>query len=527
MEHALQPTTVNKLGGEAMSQLDQVKCMIDTRKQRGERIVLVVSAFKGVTDTLMTAMDNLDGQDYQERSIDGAFHPTRGLHETIFERYFTGEHKDRANTTYQQEYEKLRTALIAHKAITNVLRSEARTFKIRDQVIGFGEKIAGMLLKIYLEQEGNQSHFYDEVNARGYPANGNTLSVRRLHEAIRAGIEESIRAVGEIRAEVIQIFGGHVGNTPHGISEDIGRSYTDTTAVDVALVLKEMGFNLQATRFWKGVEGVLTANPNVLGSNNKPVRHRHISLAEGAEIASAEGGSGLMQISALALAERHKLDLEFRDFREPANEGAGTIYTTGGIETRHAFKNITGNRNIDTLTIRVIEMADQQGFIDSIGNALKREGIIIDCIFCSGSELTFSLLLPRDRSLRRAYREKIERVRTELSQGVIVDEERYPVDTLDWDQEAYACVSVVGSELKGKRGILMTLAGALSFRGADIHGITLSKSQLRISFLVRENLCDDVVRALHSIFVDQDAQVIADYRDYMERVLESLTSTYQ
>lgn len=340
------PVSVNKIGGADMSELDRVGHLVDVLEKRGEDVTLVVSAFQKVTNALMAAMDQLNGRNWTEADIDSAFQEVRRLHDAVFNtpEFFTQTEEGdsplkSARLAYQQEYQALRRALMEHKKISTILMPQKGSYQIRDQVIGFGERIAGKILGIYLEKEGHQTHAFSEVICDKADLNGgDILSNHKLHAAIRDGIKRALegfereraKVAGETRGNVTKIFTGYVrtvcdetGNTK-GIAMDVGRSYTDTTAVNVALVMREKVGGVIAN-FWKKVRGVLTANPESLKEDegkerkipedNQPLLHTTVDIREGLEAAAA--GSQLMQPDALALAEKFGLDVHVRNFKRP------------------------------------------------------------------------------------------------------------------------------------------------------------------------------------------------------------------
>lgn len=535
-EQVAKPTTVNKIGGASMSEMSDVGNLIKVLKGNNEEIFLVVSAFESVTNQLIKAIDELDEKDYSEEDINRAFETVKKTHETVIDKYFKEENREAAKSLYQREYQTLKQKLLTHKKITNILvprdelpERKREIYKINDQVIGFGENVAKKILNLYLQQEGNESRVIDNVECSGYEANG-TVSNPRLHEAIQRGIREAVEEdlANETRTDVIRILGGHVGSTPHGIKEDIGRSYSDTTAVDTSIALRRMRKNVTATTFWKKEVGVLTGNPKLLDPDkNHPVKHRHISLKEGLEIASAEGGSGLMQVSALALAKREKIPLEFKDIRTPHLSENGTKYTTGTIETGHVFKTIVANENIDVLSITLEEMADERGFIEAITAKLTKAGISVDGVFCEGTSLSFSLPLPKDRADKEKDRSKIEKVMGELDEGIVVDGEKYYPSDLSWDKGSMASIAIIGHELV-KQEALSPLPGALEAHGIKPEGgMSVGKAQIRFSCLIRKKDCKKAVQLLHGIFVDKDHELVQSFKERYGRILDRMTGTYQ
>ncbi len=519
-----QPVTVNKIGGKNMSQLDQVGNLVNVLKDRGESISLVVSAFTGVTNALIGAMDELNQVDYSESDIDRAFESANSLHSVIIGKFFNGNFSEQAKTIQQQKYEKLKQSLMTHKKVSRTLMPVDGSFKIRDQVIGFGEKMSGHFLKLYLEQEGHETHFFDDVACEENGFGDGPISNRRLHAAMQKGILEAFKTAQDTRAELIRIFGGHVSNTPRGIVTDVGRSYTDTTAVNTALAFQKIGTRPADTRFWKDVPGVLTANPDDLDPDkNKPKIHGDVSIEEALEMAAA--GSQIMQIDALSLAQQYRMDLSLVDIREPKKNG-GTNFSNAKIETKHAFKSIISNPHVDTLTITIPEMANRKGFGAKIMGILSDHDLSMDGFFTEGTSVTFSIPLPPDESERDEHRNRIREAMKELHDITVLDE-RYQASDLSWTKDSLACVSVVGNELANKPGVLSEISGVLGTYGINIKSISHGESQRRIMVLIDKNNRKKAIQLLHSIFVDGDSNVIQDYTSRRLERLQHLTSTFK
>ncbi|MBN2306815.1 aspartate kinase [Candidatus Peregrinibacteria bacterium] len=505
--------TVNKIGGKNMTTLSDVGTLVRVLKDRNESPTLVVSAFTKVTNALIKVMDDLNETDYKEEDIDQAFQTVDALHEEIFDTFLQGESADRARVVYQQEYEQLRSRLMAHKQTSNVLMPVAGSFSIRDQVIGFGENAAKKILGIYLEQEGHEAEVIDGVQTVGEITNGSEIiSMNKLHQAMRNGIKESVLEaqtnVSETRGNVVQILGGHIAGTPRGIAIDVGRSYTDTTALHAAYALRDAGIPVEAVRYWKDVKGVLTANPQDLIAGKHEARViNQVSFTEGLEMASA--GSQLVQIDALALARReerkpdgHKgLKIELSDIRDP-EKPAGTFFSGKEIRTDQAFKSIASKQHTDTITISVPEMVNRAGFCSAIHQVFTKHGLSIDATPTEGTSAMFSIDLPQDASDMAEKRKAIQAACGELK-ALTVNGERFDIaeGDIEWRQDL-ACVSLVGNELIDTTGALSWVTSVLAANDINIEAISHTTKQKRVSVFVSKNDRQKAVQLLHSIMVD-------------------------
>lgn len=514
------PTTVNKIGGKNMSQLDKVLNAVNIFESRGEKVVLVVSALEGVTNKLIKAMDDLNGQDYSELDITTAFESTKAVHAVTIEKFFKGDHKIEAYSAYDSAFEILKQALINHKQISKVLMPVVHSFEIRDQVIGFGENMARKLLDIFLRQEGKKTRLLENVRCEETEDAGGKISSRKIEKGVHEAIRNALG--GEETENVIRIFGGHVAGTPRGITIDEGRGYSDVTGVDVAVVLREDGENVTATRFLKDVRGIYTANPkNLNDKKNKAVLHEDVSIKVALEIAGA--GSKLINPRALSRARQHNLDLQIRDISN-LDDDIGTNISTGSILTHHAFKTIVSNMNMDAITIDVPEMADEPGFIAAISDVFAKHGISIDGIFPEGTSITFSIPLPEDESDRKVARKIIRTVLDKLK-TIEVNEEQYMVDDIEWDKSR-ASISVVGKEMHDRVGMLANISGVFSAFGINITAVVHGSKQTRINYLIDKQDCKRAEQLLHSIFVDNDPEIIAEFTKRRAEQTEALTTTF-
>lgn len=521
----MQSTTVNKIGGANMVQMDVVKNLIDKLESRQENMLLVVSAFEGVTNKLYAAMDALNGKDYSDEDIEQVFQAAREKHEEMIAKFFTEENSaEEAKGTYKAGFGILKQALMTHKQTSRILMPVQGSFNIRDQVIGFGERMAGAFLDLYLKKEGKESYFVDNIRADQDTLHQGPVTDRSLHEAKKKGIQNALRTIEATRGNVTKILGGHVMGTPKGLTVHQGRGYSDIMAVDTSLALEDMGQAVAATRFWKDVDGVYTANPKDLeveNGKNKPYLHRDISNKEALECASA--GSGLINVNAIALAGEHGLDLHIRNIKK-LDPDYGTNIITGNVVTPHVFKTIVNAPNIDAITITLPEMADKDGFLAAFSKVFASHEVNVDQIGTAGTSITFSIPNPNDKADQEALRIRIRKVMSDLK-TVEVKGDIFTIEDIEWNQTR-ASVSVIGSELKDRPGILGSLSSTLGSFGISVKIVSQDEEQMRVTFLIDRKDLKKAVRLLHSKYVDNDPEVIAETEKRRAEMEKAFTGTY-
>ncbi len=502
-----------------MMQLDVIGNLTDVLENRNENIVYVVSAFEGVTNRLIAALDALNGKNYSEADIDTAFAPVYQKHEEVIGKFFPGEFAEKVREKYEASFGVIRQSLITHKTVSNILKPVDGSFQIRDQVIGFGEDMGAAFLQMYLEQQGKQVVHVENVQADQDLLSHGEITNTRINAAKKAGIIHSLQ---EVRSDVIRIFGGHMKGTPRGLIPHQGRGYSDIMGVNVTQALRDLGEDVQDPRFWKDVDGVYTANPKDLGLNNNPRLHEDISISDALENASA--GSGLINVRALSYARQNGMGLRIRNLKR-LDPDVGTSITTGRVDTRFLFKSIVTNPYVDALTFDIPEMADEPGFGDALVSAFAKKRVTLDLICCEGTSITFSVPLPQDEADRQALRLRIREI-IDSCKTVEVYGERFDVQGIEWDKERFASLSFIGTELKDRSSVLGSITSTLGAFGINICGISHGKKQTRISLLIDGGNRKKAVQVCHSYYVDNDPKVKSERARLSAQAEEGLTSTF-
>ncbi|MCA9374348.1 aspartate kinase [Candidatus Peregrinibacteria bacterium] len=484
--------TVNKIGGANMSKLDQVLNLVNVLREEGETPILVVSAFKGVTNTLYKMLDQLHDTDFQESDIDRAFQPALDIIKGKIDEFFqTEEHKRMAYSHVLREIQIVKNVLRMHKRVSKVLDPQADTYDVRDKVIAFGERSVIGVLEAFLLENQVMAEIVEDIE---YKQCG-------LHEGIQQGIAEKMKEVVPGWDEEVLIIGGHIKGTPRGMTVDIGRSYTDTTAVDVTAALtRHMDIDVDKTVMWKEVDGVMSADPRQLDLKiNTPIVHEDVSYDEALEMAGS--GSQLMQIDALQLALELQISLMLKNIDKP--KSPGTSYNTYSTQTNAPIKVIMANRNVDAVSYKIPQMANKPGFNHAITGLFKDEGISTTDSFTSGIVAGFSINLPSDEADRKVVRAKIRRINRAMAK-LVVNGEHYPC-TMEW-HKGDANLVVIGDELKQNRGVFSRITRVLAEEGINIRATSQTHAERRISFMIPEGFAEKAVQALHREFIDGAAK---------------------
>jgi aspartate kinase len=528
--------SVNKIGGKNMSKPEDVGRLVQTLSDRGEAATYVMSAFTKVTNELYAAMDKLNGQYFcNDRMMNAGFEPVQAIHHDFIDKHIEKKRQSEARALYTRAFMWLKHDLQMHRSrVTTILAPGEDTYKIRDQVIGFGEHMSPALMAIYLQQLGFKVNHIQGVQALGEVQVNGQISVDKLHESMREGIQASVKpSIDETREGVIRLIGGHISGTPHGIAVDVGRSYTDTTAVNTAFALRDAGEPIEVIRYWKDVDAVMTANPKDLDPKKNRARPiPEMSFTEGLE--AATGGSQLVHIDALAMArsEEERTDsykqmrIELSNIERPEEE-AGTVFSNKEKTSEKPFKCIASNKHVDTITVTIPAMANRKGFLSAISDVLERNGLSIDTFTTEGTSIFCSVDLPQDDADKTEMRKAIETACKEMD-SLTVGGENYsiPEGAIEW-RENLASLSIVGNELVDKQGALTWITSILAAHDINIEVISHTTNQKRVTIFVDERQLKNAVQAIHSVLVDGNQDDIQYLVDRRVSALKALSQAFQ
>ncbi len=501
--------TVNKIGGANMSQLGEVLNLVNVLHGQNEAPILVVSAFKDVTDRLIDAMDkDLEGKDYDENAIRQAFKPVLQIVNGKIDEFIKDDNfKREAREHVERELDICITTLMTHKQISRTFAPGDKTYKTRDKIVAFGERSVVGILEAFLKENGIKAKALKDVS---YQGNQVKASKSELHKGIQRGIAEALDPYKETIAEQVLIIGGHVKDVLRGMEKEIGRSYTDTTAVDVTVALEKfLGISVDSTVAWKEVDGVLSSDPKQLDesinpSTNRPTNtaivYSDVSLNEGMELAGAN--SLLMQVDALGLALEEGISLSLKNIKKPYDEG--TTFSVEETTTDFPFKIVMANMLSDSISCKIPSMVSGVGFAAALTKAFADNDISLNDIMTSSTTVGFTINLPSGDASRKELRKRIRKTIAKI-RNLEINGEVYRCDS-KWRKENRANVVIIGDELRNATGVLSVITGVLASQGINISSLVQEEEQRKISGYVDHKDAPRAVQALHRVFIDKDVE---------------------
>ena len=242
------PTLVMKFGGSLASDarsITRIAQIILAESLAWPRMVVVVSAMAGVTDTLANAVEIAtirDGAGYR-KAVAGI----RRLHVQVIEVLFSSTSVQHALIKQMDRW--LFTALTVCDAVAN--RREALP-RDRDAVMVIGERIMTDILTALVQHEGLRCALVD--SAAVIITDDHFQNANPLLEIVEERVDHILKPL--LAESMVVLISGFIGATRNGVMTTLGRGGSDYTATILAAAL-----HADEVWMWTQVEGIMSADP--------------------------------------------------------------------------------------------------------------------------------------------------------------------------------------------------------------------------------------------------------------------------
>ncbi len=335
-----------------------------------------------------------------------------------------------------------------------------------DMLMATGEQISSALLSMAIQEFGEKAISLTGAQVGILTDSSHTKA--RILKVNKKRIEE------EIKKGKIVIVAGFQGTDYESNITTLGRGGSDTTAVALASALKA-----NICEIYTDVDGVFTADPRIVPEAKKlPV----ITYDEMLELSSA--GVKVLQSRAVEFASKYNVKIHVRSSFH-RKEGTIVMKEISSMESV-LVRGVALERNEAKISIH--EVPDRPGIAAEIFNALAKENINVDLIVQGApgregkSEITFTV--SRDEA------EKVIKLMKEISGKIGAGKVE--------SEGGVAKVSIVGVGMRNHPGVAGRMFKTLAEENINIE--LISTSEILVSCLVREEVSEKAVKALHREF---------------------------
>jgi bifunctional aspartokinase / homoserine dehydrogenase 1 len=457
---------IMKFGGSSLStptRLTSVAQIILDASQEGEPIVVVVSAFEGVTDQLI-----------KMGRIAAAGDNTYLEAVTLLEK----RHSDAVKAVIP-EGERQRCIVNNMKnslsELSDILHGvfllKELSSRTLDFIMSFGELFSAYVLSEIITEVGGDAEFLD---ARDLVKTDNSFGCARVYSE---RTDQNIKEYFDGRTRM-QIATGFIASTFNNETTTLERGGSDYTASLFARAL-----DATVIEIWTDVDGIMTADPKKV-SGAFPVDA--MTYEEAMEM--SHFGAKVLHPPTMLPAVEKKIPIHIRNTFNP--EARGSIITEMPPSSEYSIKGISSIDAVSLLRIHGGGMVGIAGIAMRIFNALSRKEINIILITQASSEHSICIAVRPEAALL-AKREIEDEFSLEMYAHQI--EEVLIEDDL-------SIVAVVGENMRRFPGIAGKVFAALGESGVNVTAIAQGSSELNISLVVKRSDEAKALNVIHSAF---------------------------
>ena len=452
-----------KFGGAALSTAGDISARAKLVKKytSDNDIIVVSSALKGVTDSLLNLIHNaIKGR---KNKVSEEIEIIRNRHMQLCEELKLNDKIEGKISRYLDDLEKV---------IYSIYYLREATPKAKDYILSFGEKLSTLIFSETMKNQGLNTIYLTGGDAGIVTDSkfGNADPELKLIDKI-----VKINLAPLLDRDNIPVVTGFIGVDEEGNITTLGRGGSDLTA-------SLLGYALDTDEvwFWKDVPGIMTADPKVVPEAKKISK---LSYKEAAELSAL--GAKVLHPRAIMPLSLKEIPVRIKGYLNPDDEGTLIGKDSGRLD--EIAKAIALTKDVALINIYSTFMVGMPGISGKIFSALGEHDVNILMISQNVSEANLSILVEK-KDLKKGLK-AIEKVREEVK---YIEEISY--------EKNVAAVSVIGEGMRGTAGIAAKVFQAVAEKGINIKMIAQGSSEINISFVVELKDGENAVKAIHKKF---------------------------
>ncbi len=465
---------VLKFGGTSVGTATALRNLREIVEHQERPVIVVVSALRGVTDSLIrTAQTAARG--------DSGY---RAMFDDLVLR-----HRELINEALPEQADALRSdtePLLAELAsiFCGVYLIRDLSAKTQAAIVSYGERLSSRIVASLLPHSVlHDARRFIKTEPRDktrHDSQGvildSTLTRRLITEEFNA---ENLR-------HAIHVVPGFIASdSVTGEVTNLGRGGSDYTAAIIAAAL-----DAEALEIWTDVDGFMTADPKVIPTAYTITR---LSYLEAMELCNF--GARVIYPPTIYPVCVKDIPILVKNTFNP--DGPGTVITKESVATDKVIRGISSIGGTSLITVTGLSMVGVIGVNRRIFTALAQNGISVFMVSQASSENSTSIAV-RDQDATEAAAVLNKEFADEIADGAM-----YPM----FVEKGLATIAVVGENMRHTPGIAGKLFGTLGRNGINVISFAQGAKQTNISFTVRgENL-------RKSLNVIHDSFFLSEYKE--------------
>lgn len=460
-------TLVMKFGGTSVGSskaIAQACDIVGTHTMQWKRLVVVVSAMRGVTDLLIQSADSAALGD--EASYKSLINELREHHHSVIDELISN------NNTRKELIDQIKAHLDELEAFCHSIHVLGEvTPRGMDTITSLGERMNARVVTTALQERDVNSQ---AINATDLIVTDATFqNAMPLMDITRKEIQTKLNPL--LDKGIVPIVTGFIASTKDGIITTLGRGGSDYTAAI-------LGDCLDATEVWTwtDVDGVMTADPRVVPEARVIP---DLSFNEVSELAYF--GAKVLHPKTIRPIMERDMPLWVKNTFNPSYPG--TRITSSPKTKAGQVTAITTIRDLSMVTVEGRGMMGVPGIAARTFAAVARQRASVLMISQASSEQSICFVIPTT-TVASVIKSVEEEMALELT--------RRDIDRV-WAQDSIVIVTAVGAGLRNTPGIAGRIFSALGKANINVVAIAQGSSEYSISIVVAAEEADYAMRKIH------------------------------
>ncbi len=448
---------VLKFGGSSIASpaiIEKIKKII---MEQSQPCVVVVSAFKNITNKLSQAVELAKQKDTGYKTL---FEEITSMHINYAEEVLPENTKQEALNSINDILNELGNIL------QGIYLLNDSSPKIKANVLEKGELLSSLIINYLIEG----SVYFDSREL---------IKTNDDYESASVDVEESYKLIKEkIQGDKIFVVPGFIASNSKNETTLLGWEGSDYSAALFAAAL-----NSEVLEKWTDVDGFMTADPKKV---EKAFAIEKLSFSEAMEL--SHFGAKVIYSPAIQPVFKKGISIKVKNINNP--EVLGTVISNEvDNSTLQQIKGISSIDNVNLITLQGSGVAGGRGISARLFGALAEKDINIVLITQSSSEYSITFAVsPEDTKKASTAIQRVFDAEIKNNEINVQLEENLSV------------IAIVGEGMKDTPGISANLFGSLGRNGISVNAMAQGSSELNISVVIKKESLKKALNVIHEGF---------------------------
>ncbi len=459
---------VLKFGGTSVANAQNISLVKNiVANKKADKTIVVVSAFGGVTDSLLKTANLAASQNQEYKS---ALIEVENRYLAAVKELISINGQSKILSKVKSELNALETLLEGAFSTSEV------TQKLSDKVVSYGEILSSYIISEYFIEQGLNATLVDSRTL---------IKTKDINGRSAVDFESTNTNCKNFSSKTphkIIVAAGFIASSENGTPTTLGRGGSDYTAAIIAAAI-----NAEILEIWTDVSGMYTANPKLV---KQAQAIPHISYEEAMEL--SHFGAKVLYPPTIQPVLSKGISLVIKNTFRPDDEG--TLVTKNKNEKGKTVRGISHIEDMALLSLEGPGMVGIPGISKRFFEVLSLAEISVVLITQASSEHSICVGISADN---------IDKAVSIVNTAFEYEIERKKIKSVVAEKDL-AIIALVGDNMKSHQGLSGKMFSTLGKNNVNIRVIAQGASERNISAVIKETDVKKALNALHEEFFEEN-----------------------